>query len=988
MCLLLLGGLAQAQVIQNFEGGIGNIIDMGWAGHAAVFSVAASPSGTGQSLKCAIDGSKDVGATFGFASGAPAATTAQILTYFVYLPADAPDSLNFVLFAQDNSHWSQEQVPTMYAKDIPKGVWYPLNFPLTQTMIKDPSHFDVADHAFGWCGVNIYLPSGSTWAGNVFVDNISLIGVNPTSIADFNDNTVDGYTVNGWGGQKTVLTVVTDPVSGASHGKVLQAAYGPVSSVNPRDDLSKSGVGATTSQALVYWVYLPADTPDSLYLKFELQDSHNWSDANTQIYAKDIPKTTWYPIYADLKATMAQHPTSFDIVDYGFGNFDLEIDSWGLTAANGLNWSGNILIDNVGFLSDVVEKTWVVSDFETPIVFPLENFVIAGTATKSQSNVVDPLSSKNRVLRDVVLFTSAQDTAAIRKDSLLIYNTTSNTYATKITINFLVPTDMPVGAIVSLALSGPATHNTVLNDPASAITISNTNVGKWETVAFNIVTPSDSSWVTLGLINPRTYLSVIAQVTNAAGWKGYIYFDNLTVIGITPIIARLASPVIIVTKENSSSDYASGSPFTAFDYIRFDWEDNNDGTELYNIYVSEKPISSPQDSGVVQIASAIPHGQKTWVYRPWSTTATLKSLYFAVTAQIPNKSETSINSQCQAGPISLTASATAKVKYDKTFASKFTLDGNPTEFASYSNKIITETAIAGSESVSSWTRTSKDFNWQLTMVIDDTCLYVGGNVTDAQMDTLTTQQSWSGDAIEFYMGFYDIRPLSALHPKGSGTAQGDWRIGVDPLGRFALGGGQGGSAIGGAALKVVRANNDSSWTFEAKFRLDSLAAGQKFGPVTNGMKFPFKIDGNKADATGSNRGYMLENGGWGAVTSASLESDWLRPSTIGYLEVTGAPTTSVTQSGSNIPKAFALYNNFPNPFNPSSTIKYDLPQDVKVTLKVYDMLGREVATLVDIKQVAGTHTVEFNAAKFSSGVYFYRITAGNFVQAKKMMLLK
>ena len=74
-----------------------------------------------------------------------------------------------------------------------------------------------------------------------------------------------------------------------------------------------------------------------------------------------------------------------------------------------------------------------------------------------------------------------------------------------------------------------------------------------------------------------------------------------------------------------------------------------------------------------------------------------------------------------------------------------------------------------------------------------------------------------------------------------------------------------------------------------------------------------------------------------------------------------------------LPKKFVLNQNYPNPFNPSTVISYQLPMSSQVTLKVYDMLGKEVTTLVDAKQDAGTYKKEWNAAKLASGVYFYRI---------------
>jgi len=101
-----------------------------------------------------------------------------------------------------------------------------------------------------------------------------------------------------------------------------------------------------------------------------------------------------------------------------------------------------------------------------------------------------------------------------------------------------------------------------------------------------------------------------------------------------------------------------------------------------------------------------------------------------------------------------------------------------------------------------------------------------------------------------------------------------------------------------------------------------------------------------------------------------------------------AAVTSVYQSDFSIPSQFQLFQNYPNPFNPTTTIRFLLPQRSHVTLKVFDVLGREVATLVDGEMEAGEHTVIYNAKDLASGVYFYRLQAGNFVEQKKMLLLK
>jgi len=87
-------------------------------------------------------------------------------------------------------------------------------------------------------------------------------------------------------------------------------------------------------------------------------------------------------------------------------------------------------------------------------------------------------------------------------------------------------------------------------------------------------------------------------------------------------------------------------------------------------------------------------------------------------------------------------------------------------------------------------------------------------------------------------------------------------------------------------------------------------------------------------------------------------------------------------------RTFVLNQNFPNPFNPSTTIRYQIPKSQFVTLKVSDVLGREISTLVDEYKTVGNYEVNFDGSSISSGIYFYRITSGNFVQTRKMILIK
>jgi nitrite reductase/ring-hydroxylating ferredoxin subunit len=102
----------------------------------------------------------------------------------------------------------------------------------------------------------------------------------------------------------------------------------------------------------------------------------------------------------------------------------------------------------------------------------------------------------------------------------------------------------------------------------------------------------------------------------------------------------------------------------------------------------------------------------------------------------------------------------------------------------------------------------------------------------------------------------------------------------------------------------------------------------------------------------------------------------------------GKVITAVGNDAAGMPNRFSLNQNYPNPFNPSTKIEYTLQNAGTVTLKVYNVLGQVIATLVSEKQDGGSHSVTFDASKFTSGVYFYQINTGNYTATRKMMLIK
>ena len=149
------------------------------------------------------------------------------------------------------------------------------------------------------------------------------------------------------------------------------------------------------------------------------------------------------------------------------------------------------------------------------------------------------------------------------------------------------------------------------------------------------------------------------------------------------------------------------------------------------------------------------------------------------------------------------------------------------------------------------------------------------------------------------------------------------------------------------------------------------------------------------DAPGYSYSYAmaLDTVGNVYVTGKSSNGTTYDYATIKYVQ-----SPASVESEGDVPAAFILEQNYPNPFNPSTTIKFQVPNSSFVNLKVYDVLGNEVAILVNEEKPAGSYEVNFsaksgsasggNAYSLSSGIYFYKLQAGSFVETKKMILMK
>jgi hypothetical protein len=263
------------------------------------------------------------------------------------------------------------------------------------------------------------------------------------------------------------------------------------------------------------------------------------------------------------------------------------------------------------------------------------------------------------------------------------------------------------------------------------------------------------------------------------------------------------------------------------------------------------------------------------------------------------------------------------------------------------------------------------------VTVDSTAILQDGSYTFSNMprgDTLYLMYYQIGDTLDFVPGFY----VSTI----------DWRQAtkIIPLQNLNNTNGQ-----------VDRINNQAS--------LYSISGLTQQNGSFNASLIPLKdaIVYVLVDTTYKNYGISNSNGIYTA-TKLAPGNYTLVAHRIGFSPVTqnvtitnsnlqninfdfGSPT-GINNLGLENPKEFSLNQNYPNPFNPSTTIKYQIPELSYITLKVYDVLGNEIATLVNEEKTTGGYEVRFDSKGLSSGVYFYKLTGGNYSETKKMLLLR
>lgn len=895
---------------------------------------------------------------------------AYFLTFDVFVPADFPDSAQVKLWCQDKVNWTWNDIKysalSSYGYKLVKGAWNTLTFSVQRTNQLNPKFLP-------WnCKGGLEFWFGAAgWAGTVFIDNATAWGVEPIVAADFENESqgMQGFWF-GWGTAGSNLQRISDP----TYGGVLSLDFNVTSKVG---DAAKAAIGGPDPMPLAWTetkeggalftfdVFVPANFPDSAQVKLWSQDKVNWTWLDVKYSALSVwaaapgfalKKGEWNTVAFPVKRSNQLNPK------YVPWNCKGGLEFWFGAAG----WSGKILIDNFKIHTKEVGMKWVYADFEKQS-FGTYGFGNTGwnSAMTSIAWAADPSGQTAGVLKtdwNTVLDVKAQ---FVNENLDLKWKSATDTGATAMSIDVWVPTDIPAGTQLSIW----ATDKKSWSWTEKSFTISDSTVkpGKWNTLVYNVLD--------FPALDPVGVIRAGIQVFfSDRTWTGSIYFDNFTFIGIEKPSGALKSPAITASVDTTGN--------RAYVYNHIMWTDNEDNlSETYNVYMSMSPITNLTAPGVVRIGAKIPRGVLYWNHRPYSTFGVDQSYYYAVTATSTENVETEMTNDNHIGPVTVATTKSFKAVWDANF--NFVIDGTLSEFAAYQDYTVLPEG-AGVDQAGDWTPASTDLNFTANFVTNGKFLYVGANIIDD--DLATTGQGWEGDAFELFMGFYDMKILTAWHDLGDidAAGTGDYRIDFTSWGTTQKGGS---SDFRYPGMTFLILPNPTGYLIEAKIELDSIGAAG-WVPKSGDM-LPFKIDCNDKDevldGAGTGRTKQINTAGVGNT------ENWKRPSCWGYLEF--FTPSAVAEQISTLPKTTQLYANYPNPFNPTTTLKYDLAKNSHVSLVIYNMLGQKIRTLVDAVKPAGYHAAVWDGANDSgaaiaSGIYFFEFKADGYAQTNKMILMK
>ncbi|MDD8016834.1 MAG: sugar-binding protein [Bacteroidota bacterium] len=398
----------------------------------------------------------------------------------------------------------------------------------------------------------------------------------------------------------------------------------------------------------------------------------------------------------------------------------------------------------------------------------------------------------------------------------------------------------------------------------------------------------------------------------------------------------------------------------------------------YNVYYSTKKFTSIDSTigDVPPLNLPVGTGAATHLLRSPVTDQNV-TYYYGVTAT---------DAAGNAGPVAVTAaSVTTKAQGVPVISwgapTNFAADGSLSEWAGIQPIRLNAFGANPPAHVSSngKLRDSLDLNVKVYLAMDANNLYIAYDVIDDTVYVDTTDgNTWNQDSPDLNIGLYDwVGPHHAGYKRG---ATPDYmlrfslnRLNDDHSGKILM--------YPGANYIWKKKTLTSGYIVEAKIPFTTFAAissGDQVFVPKQGMRIPIDFSINDRDGLSGRKAIL-------SYSNLNNDNSWQNMFNWTYTWL-GIPQG--VRQDAVVAKTFELSQNYPNPFNPTTNIKFSIPQSGMVSLKVFDVLGREVMTVLNQFQEAGSYTATLDASKLATGMYVYKLESGSFSSVKKMMLIK
>jgi len=422
----------------------------------------------------------------------------------------------------------------------------------------------------------------------------------------------------------------------------------------------------------------------------------------------------------------------------------------------------------------------------------------------------------------------------------------------------------------------------------------------------------------------------------------------------------------------------SGTPYPSQYYNLVMWTDVDGETgEVYDVYASEQPFTDLSEPTVFLLQEGILEGvQAVAHYLKYPLVDSQLDYYYAVVCK---------DAAGNVGEPAMSSVVTGMGKGVPTISlnvpGAFAADGYLDEW--YDSGIKPFVIKPETDNVAAGSMTdSTDLKATVYVAIDDDYLYMAADVVDDVYFHSETNSWWCNDALDFFIGLY--HQVGGAHSSYASMDEPDHKMQFRANGftdevtsGFEMENGSEGYYFEGF---------DPDYVFEARIPLDSLVSDadeKRFHPK-NGMKIPFDLYFHDNDLGSADHESAI------AWSPNNTDLAWQSPTQWTYTFI-GDQYGYVgidDEVEENVATTFSLDQNYPNPFNPTTTINYTLGKAEMVKISVYNMLGQKVTSLVSKQQRAGSHQIQWNAGDVATGVYFYKIQAGDFSQTRKMLLMK